>query len=209
MGFYTYTDELYHWGVLGMKWGVRRYQNKDGTLTNAGKRRYRSEMEKLKTEEKIITRKERNKAKFDSINTKKASLEARKKALEGTDKPETNPEPAKPKSQSVSDDYAKAHSKRSINELTTQELRDINTRLLSEKQYYETLKAVSALTYKPTVMQKIANAGKKAIGDALMEYGTQTLKNATKAALNQTVGKSLDELMKKMASDEKSKEKSK
>lgn len=32
--------ELIHWGVKGMKWGVRRYQNKDGTLTNAGKKRY-------------------------------------------------------------------------------------------------------------------------------------------------------------------------
>ena len=32
--------ELYHWGVKGMKWGVRRYQNKDGSLTPAGRKRY-------------------------------------------------------------------------------------------------------------------------------------------------------------------------
>lgn len=31
-------DELEHYGVLGMKWGVRRYQNKDGSLTSSGKR---------------------------------------------------------------------------------------------------------------------------------------------------------------------------
>lgn len=31
---------LQHYGTLGMKWGIRRYQNKDGTLTPAGKRRY-------------------------------------------------------------------------------------------------------------------------------------------------------------------------
>lgn len=34
------NDELYHHGIKGQKWGVRRFQNKDGSLTPAGKRRY-------------------------------------------------------------------------------------------------------------------------------------------------------------------------
>lgn len=32
--------ELYHHGVKGMKWGVRRYQDKNGRLTSDGKKRY-------------------------------------------------------------------------------------------------------------------------------------------------------------------------
>lgn len=37
--YYETSDTLVHHGVKGMKWGVRRYQNADGTLTNAGKKR--------------------------------------------------------------------------------------------------------------------------------------------------------------------------
>lgn len=37
-------DVIMHYGVKGMKWGVRRYQNENGTLTNAGKKRYRQQL---------------------------------------------------------------------------------------------------------------------------------------------------------------------
>ena len=44
-------NELYHHGIKGKKWGVRRYQNKDGSLTAAGKRRFKSvESNEKKTE---------------------------------------------------------------------------------------------------------------------------------------------------------------
>lgn len=36
------TDDICHSGILGMKWGIRRFQNKDGSLTPQGKVRYRN-----------------------------------------------------------------------------------------------------------------------------------------------------------------------
>lgn len=57
MGNYNDSYELMHYGVLGMKWGVRRYQRTDGSLTAAGKRRY-SDAEALRAEKKVNTKKD-------------------------------------------------------------------------------------------------------------------------------------------------------
>ena len=40
MWTYNNDEHLAHHGILGMKWGIRRYQNKDGTLTPEGRKRY-------------------------------------------------------------------------------------------------------------------------------------------------------------------------
>ena len=45
-------NELQHFGIKGMKWGVRRYQNKDGSLTPAGKKRYDESDEEREKKEK-------------------------------------------------------------------------------------------------------------------------------------------------------------
>ena len=40
-------SEISHHGIIGQKWGIRRYQNKDGTLTSAGKKRAKEQIENI------------------------------------------------------------------------------------------------------------------------------------------------------------------
>lgn len=53
----AYNTELQHWGVKGMKWGVRRYQNKDGSLTPAGKKRAANNTPEESARKKAVAKK--------------------------------------------------------------------------------------------------------------------------------------------------------
>ena len=64
---YYYEGELSHHGILGQKWGVRRYQNADGSLTEAGKKRLQKNSDKL---DKKQSRAEKWESKAENSATK-------------------------------------------------------------------------------------------------------------------------------------------
>ena len=53
---YLQIRELYHDGIKGMKWGLRRYQNYDGTLTEEGRRRYNKNYDDDRAEGSLPTK---------------------------------------------------------------------------------------------------------------------------------------------------------
>lgn len=152
-------NELMHWGIKGMKWGVRRYQNKDGSLTPAGKKRYDKEMAKLKEEEKIAKNKLKTQAKLNKLDEKRKEVEALKR---GKPIAKKTKQPSKP----------------SVKDMSDEELRQTVNRLLMEQQYAK---------LNPQQVSAGQKFVKKVMNDVVAPAATEVGKNVLKDAMTKAV----------------------
>lgn len=156
-----YSDELYHHGTKGMKWGVRRYQNKDGSLTAAGKKR-RTLGEAIH-DHKVNKQRKANLEKARAAKaTKKAEEEKAKKAAEKRQKAfEKGRIPAR--------------------KMTNEELQASVNRLEAEKRYKEAvmatrpMKRLMSKMWSDAIVPGLTEGGKELVKGTLKKYGSDLL----------------------------------
>ena len=157
-------NTLQHWGIKGMKWGVRRYQNKDGSLTPAGKKRYdRDKADNLsKKKENRIDTSEPNPRRWV-----KEDLERSRKVTSVAS------ELVKEASKLERESRPKATRKKlDLSSMTDQELRQRINRELAERQYNDLFGKEEAPTiskgreYVSNIL-KVAGEGLSVAGSAL------------------------------------------
>lgn len=117
------NNQLYHHGIKGMKWGVRRYQNKDGSLTPAGKKRADRDMADLSNKKKKSYNPNPNKWAKEDIERSKKLADAGSNMTNELKRFNDNKIKNTPK------------NKMDLSQMTDKELRDQINRAFLEKQY--------------------------------------------------------------------------
>lgn len=189
------NNALYHHGTKGMRWGIRRYQNKDGSLTPAGQKRYNKEVEKLKKEtakvkaaEKLAANNKKVQAKFDKLDAKKAALEARKKALKDGKDPEEEKKKAEESAEEKKARLLKSTDPKELYEnrdmLSTMELNERLNRIDTEAR----LQGKIVVEHEKTGMDYVDGLKTK------IDKGTalfRSVDNAYSSVANSAIGKTL------------------
>jgi hypothetical protein len=171
---YNPEDELRHWGVPGMKWGIRRYQNKDGTLTPAGRKRYNAELAKVRKEEAAVKNRQAVKARMDRLDARKKAVAAKNRELDEA-------EGIKSKFKKSKTDVDKP-TKKSVKDMTDAELKEAIARGQLEAQYRQ---------YNPEP------APKQSFGKQFMDGAVKPgLVNAGKNAIESVIKKTVDSVLK-------------
>ena len=123
---YSITGELHHAGVKGMKWGVRRYQNKDGSLTPAGKKRYDRDVRENNAKKKD------NRIVIDGPDAKRWVQEDLKRSKGVVDSSKDMVKELKSINNSIPKSKA---TKMDLSKMSAQEMRAKINRAILEKQY--------------------------------------------------------------------------